>query len=382
MRVITVGMTTKRAGTYKKGRDGKMQGWVAGRKDAPKPAVMVPPGGDDTNIVVSETDYAALAERLELPAQYKERLGELLSESEHDWGEVNVGEGSRTPWGSAQYVTKYGDGIVSVGTAGHGGVKLSPERNRGVPVELRNSNGWYEEDCEAAIALYTYPEEFAKGTRTPQMVKQDAERSVKQWFPDKWEKYSGQKVTAAESSIVAEREFKAAHKDDDVVVSAQTSDTYPGMVEVTTKVGGNLRGDPKTTGEKKYLVPSDEYKPRSNGQSFVVDPARHKKIWDSASLPDRKPAARHKSDLSGAEHTFTDADKNKLAKRWRTNDGHVRSLRDVIERDGITEKRAVKRNGRTQYSVIIKEWDNDSVFTPFSVSKKIFDAVDAPLRND
>ena len=44
---------------------------------------------------------------------------------------------SDTPWGKAQDVTWLADGIVFVGTAGHGGIWVSPARMEEMPEHLR-----------------------------------------------------------------------------------------------------------------------------------------------------------------------------------------------------------------------------------------------------
>ena len=55
-----------------------------------------------------------------------------------------VYENMRTPWGAAQTVKVLIDGIGQVHTAGHGGFKLSHERNLKVPLYMRQTSGWYE----------------------------------------------------------------------------------------------------------------------------------------------------------------------------------------------------------------------------------------------
>lgn len=65
-------------------------------------------------------------------------------------------EGSRSPWGPVQHVTNLAPGAWSVETAGHGGIKLDGARNRKVPAAARSKGGWYEEDCEWAIAAYVH----------------------------------------------------------------------------------------------------------------------------------------------------------------------------------------------------------------------------------
>lgn len=65
-------------------------------------------------------------------------------------------EGGRSPWGPIQHVTSLAPGAWSVETAGHGGVKLDAGRNRKVPAGARQPGGWYEEDCQWAIAAYVH----------------------------------------------------------------------------------------------------------------------------------------------------------------------------------------------------------------------------------
>ena len=94
-----------------------------------------------------------------------------------NFGDVsNVRIGSRTPWGTADIVEQIAPGIVVVGTAGHGGVKLSPERNRGISPALRNASGWYEEDCESYIPMMRFPEAFARRDQTAHDVYELAEQ--------------------------------------------------------------------------------------------------------------------------------------------------------------------------------------------------------------
>jgi len=65
-------------------------------------------------------------------------------------------EGSSSPWGKIQHVTQLAPGAWSVSTAGHGGIKLDATRNRRVPKGARQPGGWYEEDCQWAIAAYVH----------------------------------------------------------------------------------------------------------------------------------------------------------------------------------------------------------------------------------
>ncbi|MEY9424642.1 hypothetical protein ABIF69_011148 [Bradyrhizobium japonicum] len=59
-------------------------------------------------------------------------------------GRVEVESRAHTPWGASQGATLYAEGIERHSTAGHGGFKLSAERNRKVHPTLRSKGGWYE----------------------------------------------------------------------------------------------------------------------------------------------------------------------------------------------------------------------------------------------
>lgn len=65
-------------------------------------------------------------------------------------------EGSSSPWGKIQHITELAPGAWSVSTASHGGIKLDAARNRKVPEGARQPGGWYEEDCQWAIAAYAH----------------------------------------------------------------------------------------------------------------------------------------------------------------------------------------------------------------------------------
>lgn len=83
-------------------------------------------------------------------------------------------KGEQCPWGTIQYADPMPDlpGVVSVGTAGHGGLWIPLERRGELPKGWRH-RAWLEEDCEAVIGLwwlgYTHdgdPEWSARARRT------------------------------------------------------------------------------------------------------------------------------------------------------------------------------------------------------------------------
>jgi len=62
----------------------------------------------------------------------------------------------QTPWGQTQHITKIAEGISSVSTASHGGIKLDAKRNAAMPEYMRKTGGWYEEDCDWALPFVVF----------------------------------------------------------------------------------------------------------------------------------------------------------------------------------------------------------------------------------
>ena len=68
--------------------------------------------------------------------------------------------GDMSPWGEIQHATPRIHGVTHVSTAGHGGFHVSLERLGLMPKSMRSTNNWYEEDCEVALVLYCFFDEF------------------------------------------------------------------------------------------------------------------------------------------------------------------------------------------------------------------------------
>ncbi len=61
-----------------------------------------------------------------------------------------------TPWGAIQHYHRIADGVISVSTAGHGGIWLSDERIKELPDDYESCTGtprWNEEDEDGALVL-------------------------------------------------------------------------------------------------------------------------------------------------------------------------------------------------------------------------------------
>lgn len=76
---------------------------------------------------------------------------------------------SDTPWGKAQSAEDIAPGITAYTTASHGGYFLNRTANAKVAPPLKRStfnsqglDGWYEEDCDWAIVVYTFPQYFSQ----------------------------------------------------------------------------------------------------------------------------------------------------------------------------------------------------------------------------
>jgi len=175
-----------------------------------------------------------------------------------------------TPWGEADFVEELAEGIYLVSTPSHGGFKLSEERNAQIPEAFRREDGWYEEDVDALIVMYTFYDVCRK--HYADISQHDLLQWMKDWLPDEYEKAFGIKVYPEESRVLRQRAFEEQHKNDFIVVAAW-GDWYPtvprGMVGVAAARGGNRAGP-----FRYFLVPAEEYKNRPM-EGFVVDLGRH-----------------------------------------------------------------------------------------------------------
>ena len=199
-------------------------------------------------------DEAAFRAKVLGQAQHQEERRRL--------GRRDIPGGAHTPWGPSQGGTVYAEGVTSHSTAGHGGFKLSADRNRKVHPMLRATGGWYEEDECWAIVAITFPHLFTA------LEHRHAERALKDAWPDAWETIFGTILGPGDSLTKDKRAFDATHANDWIVVSAITSVQQAGFVECVATLGGKRGSE-----ERRFLVPSAEYKFDRFG--FVIDPDRH-----------------------------------------------------------------------------------------------------------
>lgn len=303
---------------------------------------------------------------------------ELSLAPARNWGSVeNIQEGSRTPWGPAQDVTHHADGIVFAGTVGHGGFKLSAERNKAIPAPLRRKGGWYEEDSEAHIVAMYFPEETRPSPQYGYTVDKDLDEwieysrgRVRNWHPDEYEAATGETIEPGQSDERDRNNWLKAHEDDWVGSGAQTQDD--GTVLVWARRNGE---------EKRFIVPKDVYDARGSntepgaGNMFVV-PAGSQ---EAAPEPPKTPATRHTGlNLSSLTLRQLQVATKELARRYQKPDSPVRTLADIITKEGITGKSVTVTNGKREYQLKAKDNVEDSSYYAYPVSAALFKAVEAP----
>ena len=202
-------------------------------------------------------DEAAFRSRVLETAQHRRELSRLQR--------LQTRMVCSTPWGPSQLATIYAEGIVAHMTAGHGGFRLSAERNARVIPPLRIGSGWYEEDEAWAIVALTFPDLFTGYERKL------ADRTIRDKWPDEWEAIHGPPLEPGESIGKDRRDFERRHADAWIVASAITSSHQPGMVEVVAVLGARQVANAE---ERRFLVPTAEYQARGPF-GFVIDEGRH-----------------------------------------------------------------------------------------------------------
>jgi hypothetical protein len=181
-------------------------------------------------------------------------------------------KGQSSPWGLVQSRTVYGPGIARVTTATHGGFVLDEAANHGVPAEIRNLDGVYEEDREWAKVAFAYPDLFTTLDKTC------ARTILIDDYPDAYTTLTGEVLAVADSRTLRERIFLARSASSYVVTSAERDGAD--RVTVTAVYGGFAVPLHQRAGKtRRFIVPADEYDPRQEF-GFIVDPTRHQAVTD------------------------------------------------------------------------------------------------------
>lgn len=191
-----------------------------------------------------------------------------VRERANRYGSNQIAPGDESPWETIQEVQPMAPGIDAVYTAGHGGLKLTPERNLDVDPAWREIL-WYEEDCAWSKAVLTHHADLPADHVTA------AHETARRWYPDQYEAVVGkdpakygvtdyQPITTAESHVVEERQFLAARAGthDKVKDVVRDLPAHPGKVAVTlTAIAADGReSEPSPAGKERIiLVPEAEW---------------------------------------------------------------------------------------------------------------------------
>jgi hypothetical protein len=175
-----------------------------------------------------------------------------------------------SPWGAIQTKRELAPGIWTVSTAGHGGVKLSRQRNAAVPAYMRAEGGWYEEDCQWSIAAIVHKEAFQRvvtiENRPDKTEYEYALDSFRGWYPDQYEQFFGVELKPGESRTRDEGRWKAENVAN-FVTSAAWGDWAKWVPHGKVGVVARRQSD---GAEKWFLVDGPLYEKRT-GFGFVID---------------------------------------------------------------------------------------------------------------
>lgn len=293
------------------------------------------------------------------------------------WGEPKLrelppsqyGRRYQSPWGPAT-LEMTAPGIATLDGEGHGGIKLSAERNKAIPAALRNSNGWYEEDCEAHIVKMYHPEAW------PRLARGSEERSVMDWFPDKWEKATGNTLKPGESHVRDEQNWAASNVDNFVVRSAITDPDDNNFVLVTARRAAD-------GADERFRIPTIEHRAgRDTGElgqggRVVVDTDRFAALPKEPVKP-KTPLKKYATVTTPDSPSAQELVKKDLSQRYRFEDGSVASVGQMIESGRITGKTSHIEKGERIYSLTAKQNEEDSTYSVFHVTAATFKAYDAP----
>ena len=199
-------------------------------------------------------------------------------------------EGMNTPWGKAQHVEQIAEGIFSVSTANHGGTLLDRKRNAQVPDYMRKSGGWYEEDCDWAIAAIVHFDDFAAyhenadwfyktgpngkeyESKTARL-REGIHSILKNWRPREYTRFTGNALAVEESYVLRKEKFKLESADLIVGTGAfgdWAKNVPKGKVGVVACLGGRGENGQSHNEATCWLVDAERYAARDSF-GYIVD---------------------------------------------------------------------------------------------------------------
>lgn len=233
-----------------------------------------------------------------------------------------------------------------------------------IPGPYRDSSGWYEEDAERSIVIRYFTDEWAADGADVSTLRDDAEQSIRDHFPSRWEQVNGRELLPGESVNKDRQVWTEQHRGAFVSRAAWAAESDPDLMLVTAHRASDGV-------EAQYLVPRAEYREalqageRGSDHRMAIDPARHPMLppldatAGSAPAPTLyKPVIPSGSALSqmyiDGDITATSRDRiaRDLARRWRQEDGAVLSLQELVETQGVTARSAHQEGTAIKYRLI------------------------------
>lgn len=295
-------------------------------------------------------------------------------QKEYESGTLNLHyvekSAQRQGWGEVNHLSEVAPGVVFADCSGHGGYRLSRERNLEIPRPLRRD--WYEEDTESHIVGMYHPDVFNHDGDS-------SEQAVKDYFPDEYEAAEARELAFGESQGRDAESYARAHADDWALRSALAED---GAITAIYTRGIEKREVRIPADEfdllRKNVEPHGRYRPHSMpltdahidaypGRDITPTPTRRYRGIDTSSLTDRQ------ADAANAE----------LDRSIRfTHDGPVTSLRQEIQSGKLESKTVLEHQGKREYFVALSDvpegeaTDRSTGLT--KVKKSTWDALEAP----
>jgi len=185
-------------------------------------------------------------------------------------------------WGSIIMAEEFLPGLWAVTTASHGGIMLSATRQAGMPESLRLGTADYEEDCDWALPVLAFRDEFEAAQPDRASWLQLAVDTARCWHPDRYEAFSGEAVPENASRVLRQRAaYKAAIGNHCVTAAwGDWADWVPkGKTGVVTckVLSVDHLGNATYGEEHRYaLVDKETYSER--GEAFCLEDHEHELI--------------------------------------------------------------------------------------------------------
>jgi len=178
-----------------------------------------------------------------------------------------IKEGDMSPWSGIDNVEMLCVGVYSVSTASHGGVWVAPYLRELLPQDTEFSEqGWYEEDCAAAIPLAIFATRIYGYSG-----KNVLEQSMNVWrdyFPNLYERWFDAVINTKESVVRSHEEFFEINKMKYIATAAWGS-WAEGVPEGMVGVHAVRSGD-KGTESTYWFVSTERYAKRGRF-GYVID---------------------------------------------------------------------------------------------------------------